>query len=454
MKRLAFALLLLPSLACAQAFRVGKGAQIVPGTAAPTRAGTNGEIWIDSTASNVLKYTNPAGTTITLGAAGGGSTLAVAYAAGASQTDSTFALDSTRLGLRIRDNATPITGDLFAVQNSAGSTTTLGARATGLTVSAVVQTSGTVSPVLLLTPVAHTGMTAATEYYILNSAGPVTLQWTGGGSFTSQRFHVFRQNTISFTSSTTVTDAATVAITGAPSQGTNAVLTNTWALWVASGESLFERNIVGSTIGTKGLTIGQRQSAGLGAQQYSPLMSWRGEGWGTGGGASQTIEIGAQLVTVQGVNATGSLNYYFQRAAGGWSSSLFSIGETSMVASVPITANLGSTTVAPTWTAVSYTAGGTPWIDFNGTVTSRYTKDAHGEVTLEVKMKTSGGGAGNTTAFTLPAGFRPGQNQQPIGYTATPVITTADLLTTGAFNVSGTASGSGTFFCFRFYAEN
>lgn len=54
------------------------------------------------------------------GTAGTSTKLAAAYAAGASQTDSTLALDSTRLGVRIRDNATPISGSLMSVQNSGG----------------------------------------------------------------------------------------------------------------------------------------------------------------------------------------------------------------------------------------------------------------------------------------------------------------------------------------------
>jgi len=53
---------------------------------------------------------------------GGGGTLASTYAAGISQASSTMALDTTRLGVLIRDNATPIAATLFGVQNSAGST--------------------------------------------------------------------------------------------------------------------------------------------------------------------------------------------------------------------------------------------------------------------------------------------------------------------------------------------
>ncbi len=122
MRRLLAALVFLPALAHAQAFRVGSGVQLVPRSSEPAHAAANGTLWVDSSASNVLKYCNPAGSCITLGSGGGGSTLAAAYAAGASQTDSTLALDSTRLGIRIRDNATPIAGSLFAIQNSGGGT--------------------------------------------------------------------------------------------------------------------------------------------------------------------------------------------------------------------------------------------------------------------------------------------------------------------------------------------
>lgn len=135
MKRLAILLALLPSLASAQAFRVGSGVQIVPRatcSSSVSRVATNGMLCIDSSASNVLKYTNPAGTTITLGSGGGASTLAALYAAGASQTDNTFALDATRLGIRIRDNATPIADNFLLVQNNSGSNNYLAVSATGL----------------------------------------------------------------------------------------------------------------------------------------------------------------------------------------------------------------------------------------------------------------------------------------------------------------------------------
>jgi hypothetical protein len=66
---------------------------------------------IQSTNTGVLSF----------GSCGGGSsTLASSYSGGASQTDSTITLDSTRLGVIIQDAATPISGALFTVQKNAG----------------------------------------------------------------------------------------------------------------------------------------------------------------------------------------------------------------------------------------------------------------------------------------------------------------------------------------------
>lgn len=362
MKRLVFALLLVPALASAQAFRVGTGIQIKPKASRPTTATGNGTLWSDSTAGNALKYTTPAGVTSTLSTAtgyatiddegtpltqrtilnfigagvscvdnagatrtdctissGGSSTLAGLYAAGANQTDSTLLLDSTRLGVRIRDNGTPITGDLLAVQDSAGTKTMLGVRATGASITSTVQTSGAPSPLLLLTPVAHTGLTASTEYHHLNVASTaVTTQWATG-AMTQQRFNRFQQPTIAFVGASTVDDAANVHIAGAPSAGTNATLTHSWSLWIGSGESLLQRDTVGTTVGAAALTLENRSAATVGAQKYSPALIWSGRGWQTTGPASETVQVAAQLVPIQGTtHPTQQLVFYESINGGGW----------------------------------------------------------------------------------------------------------------------------------------
>lgn len=171
MKKIALlAALLAPALACAQSTKVGPGIQVKPRSSAPTTGliSGNGIAWSDSSDSNVYKWRNPAGTNFSLSlfpsslsyakgtllahsgaafgalavgtngqcltaqsgqtlgllwascGAGGGGTLASDYAAGSSSSDSRLDLDSTRRGLFIRDNATPIVSPLFRVEVAGG----------------------------------------------------------------------------------------------------------------------------------------------------------------------------------------------------------------------------------------------------------------------------------------------------------------------------------------------
>jgi hypothetical protein len=72
-------------------------------------------------------------------------TLAQVYSYGASQADSTLSLDSTRLGLLIRDNATPLGSTLFGVQNSSGATKYLDVTASAVAVDANFTVTGTIN---------------------------------------------------------------------------------------------------------------------------------------------------------------------------------------------------------------------------------------------------------------------------------------------------------------------
>lgn len=143
----------------AQAYRVGPGIQMKPRGAAPSDDAGNGTLWISST-GNVLKYTDPSNSTITIGAAAGstyatvenegssltqrtvinftgagvdcadsggktvcniagGGTLNSIYAGGVSTSSSVIELDSTRGAVTIRDNASTI-GTMFEGTNVTG----------------------------------------------------------------------------------------------------------------------------------------------------------------------------------------------------------------------------------------------------------------------------------------------------------------------------------------------
>lgn len=88
---------------------------------------------------------------------------------------------------------------------------------------------------------ASTGLTLSTEVLDFDVAMNRTQQWATG-ALTTQRFALFRQPTIGFVGASTVTTAATVAIVGAPLAGTNATLTNSYALWVQAGGTRLDGN--------------------------------------------------------------------------------------------------------------------------------------------------------------------------------------------------------------------
>jgi len=88
----------------------------------------------------------------------------------------------------------------------------------------------------------NTGITASTEYNAFWYNPPRTYTWATG-AITNQRFFYMRAPTIAFSGTSTVTTAATLAISGAPVAGTNATITNPYALWVGSGTSQFDGNV-------------------------------------------------------------------------------------------------------------------------------------------------------------------------------------------------------------------
>jgi hypothetical protein len=112
-------------------------------TAAPTSnlAALNGGLFYNSTTGKVNIIENGTvkalcnTTDLGCGAGGGGSTLQAAYTA---STNPEITLDSTRGALTIRDNSSAISGNLFEVQNNAGSTTYLGITSSTLTLGSNV----------------------------------------------------------------------------------------------------------------------------------------------------------------------------------------------------------------------------------------------------------------------------------------------------------------------------
>ena len=236
---------------------------------------------------------------------GGSSTLATAYTTGASQTDSTLLLDATRLGVRIRDNAIPITGALFLVQNSLATINYLSTTPLATTFAGDILPSGN---------------------------GTRTL-----GSAASQFAGLFSP----------VVQSATVTLKSTAFDGSNAVAasvdtTTTWANSTAKllalrtngvEKAYFDfdgslsissaRNI--GTAQTSGLSLGNTTAATVGAQQYSPMLELTGSGWKTNATAgAQTYKWGLQNRPVQGVANLSSDLVFWTSLNGGAYSEAFS----------------------------------------------------------------------------------------------------------------------------------
>ena len=129
-------------------------------------------------------------------------------------------------------------------------------------------TSGTFTAVRV-TGGAHTGLTASTEnsdvVYALNR----TVQFSTG-ALTTQRAVVINAPTYAFASASTLTTAATMAISGAPIAGTNATLTNSYALWIQSGFARFDGGIsIDSTLTAGGTTGAQTINKAAGSVNFA-----------------------------------------------------------------------------------------------------------------------------------------------------------------------------------------
>lgn len=108
-----------------------------------------------------------------------------------------------------------------------------------LTLSQFAQSGGISSPVLLTNTGNMTNLIAGLEYLDVDfNLGHTVNRLAGGVSL--QRAMVIRPPTYSFASLSTITQSATMAITGAPGVGAFAIITERYSLFVQSGFSRFD----------------------------------------------------------------------------------------------------------------------------------------------------------------------------------------------------------------------
>jgi hypothetical protein len=116
--------------------------------------------------------------------------------------------------------------------------------------SAVLATTAAAagSPTMLtLTAPAHTTLATGAEASDVNVNLARTVQFATG-ALATQRAFVVRAPTYAFVGASVITTAATLAITDAPVAGTNATITNAFALWVQAGLASLDGGILSPTL--------------------------------------------------------------------------------------------------------------------------------------------------------------------------------------------------------------
>lgn len=158
-----------------------------------------------------------------------------------------------------------------------------------------------------------TAQTASTETIDVDFDLDATLQHATG-AIAVQRSIVMRPRAYSFVGASTIAQAATLAIEGAPTAGTNATITNAYAFWVQGGTSRFVGPIsAGPTGGTDPASTGEiRLTNGA-------SIVWRDPS-NTGDLTAITVDISGVLLlgtgdmSVQIANAGGSSLGFFATA--------------------------------------------------------------------------------------------------------------------------------------------
>jgi hypothetical protein len=133
---------------------------------------------------------------------------------------------------------TMLNGNALLLQTSGATRMTI---TNGTTSQSNVSTASGALTSFQFNPSSNTNQTASTEQKSFDISTCTSQHATG--ALTTQRFAVINAPTYSFVGASTITTAATLAITAAPIAGTNATITNPYALWVQGGKSLFAGNI-------------------------------------------------------------------------------------------------------------------------------------------------------------------------------------------------------------------
>lgn len=132
---------------------------------------------------------------------------------------------------------------------------------TGYHTHAPAVATGTAAPDLTITGAANTALTATTERTSVLINGSAIQQFAAG-TITTQRYMRIQAPTYSFVTASTIANAATLSISGAPIAGTNATLTKRWAIDVEADDVQFAGRLWCGDVGPAAGALTLRGGAG------------------------------------------------------------------------------------------------------------------------------------------------------------------------------------------------
>ena len=170
----------------------------------------------------------------------------------------------------------------------------------GVTITQGISTTG--SPIgITFTGAAHTTLTASTEASDVNFNLARTVEFATG-AIASQRAVRINAPTYGFVGASTITTAATIYIDAAPVAGTNATITNSYALWVDAGAIRLDGTVEAALglVGTPAYSFQGDLNTGIfspGADQISIV---------TAGATRIAVDATGDVTITQGVSTSGS----------------------------------------------------------------------------------------------------------------------------------------------------
>jgi hypothetical protein len=202
-----------------------------------------------------------------------------------------------------------------------------------------------------------TPITASTESIGIqfggNASKATVIRTWATGALTTQREYLFVAPTLAFAGATTVTNAATVAIDAAPIAGTNATLTNKYALWVQGGTTRLDGNklAVGNTGAQTMPWVFLDSSAAL-----NPLVLVVSSGSGSSGiaigiefnfnnGTGGNTANCARIQTMSGVGGGGTLEFLTAPSSAGAYTVKMLLGRSGDLSLTPAVRTTGSPSV-------------------------------------------------------------------------------------------------------------